>query len=93
MPMGGRWLGEALLLPPVDAELVFALERIRHLVAAGTIDLETAGWLTERAHDALEAELERREQPRMVMDCLVCGGSGTVPHRPGCPYLGPGWPR
>ena len=81
-----RW-GLELMLPPVDAQLVLELERIRELAAADRIDMETEAWLTDRAHNALEAELERREAPRARYDCRVCGGVGTSPtHGPGCPY-------
>lgn len=76
-----------LALPPLDAGLALDIERARHLLAAGEIDAETAGWLIERAHNALEAELERREQPRTRHDCRLCGGVGSSPtHRPDCPY-------
>ena len=79
-----RW-GQLLLLPPVDAQLVLELERIRGLHAAGAIDLQTADWLSSRAHDALEAELERREAPPGRHDCPLCGGVGSSPtHRPDC---------
>lgn len=71
-------------LPPADVGLALELERIRRLMTAGTIDMETAGWLAERAHDALEAELERREAPRAIKACNRCRGTGTRPHAPGC---------
>jgi hypothetical protein len=76
-----------LLLPPLDVKLVLEIERISALEASGAMDAEDAVRLLDRAHDALDAELERREAPRTRYDCQVCGGVGTRPtHRLDCPY-------
>jgi hypothetical protein len=72
--------------PPVlDAMVQSELERIRHLEDAGTITQAEGNAMIERAHDALDAELERRELPRCRYDCDECGGIGSHPtHRWNC---------
>jgi len=76
-----------LALPPADLQLVLEIERVHHLQAAHTVSQAEAGRLLERAHDALDAELERREAPATRYDCRVCGGVGSRPsHRLDCPY-------
>ena len=80
-------LGQLLLLPPADMPLVLELERIHRLEAAGQLGPAEATWLAGRAHDALDAELERREAPRTRFDCRVCGAIGSRPtHRIDCIY-------
>jgi hypothetical protein len=72
--------------PPVlDAAVQRELERIRHLEDTGQITLAEGNKLIERAYDALDAELERRELPKTRHDCRECGGIGTRPtHHPSC---------
>lgn len=79
--------GLELLLPPVDVPLLQEIEEVHRLEAAGRIDQEYAEFRLRRAHDALDAELERREAPRSRFDCGVCGGVGSRPtHGLRCPY-------
>jgi hypothetical protein len=76
-----------LLLPPMDVPLVLEIERVSALEAAGSIDAAEATRLLDRAHDALDAALERREAPRTRFDCSACGGVGSRPtHRLDCVY-------
>jgi hypothetical protein len=72
--------------PPVlDAMVQRELERIRHLEDAGQITQAEGNALIERAYDALDAELERRELPKHRYDCEECGGVGSRPaHRLDC---------
>lgn len=77
-------LGRVLELPPADLALQLELERIRRLY--GRTDAARAAWLAERAHDALDAELERREQLPGRFECRLCGAVGSSPgHNPACP--------
>jgi hypothetical protein len=79
-------------VPPLDTRLAVEIERVCHLEAAG-LDVADAEWLLDRAHDAMEAELERREAPRGRFDCLACGASGTHEvHRLDCVFYR-GWLR
>lgn len=73
--------------PPVlDAMLLNELWRIRYLETAGRITQAEGNAMIERAHDAIDAELERRELlPKARYDCDECGGIGSHPtHRWDC---------
>lgn len=79
--------GLLLQLPAADVPLLLEIEAVHHLEAARQIDQEYAEFRLRRAHDALDAELERREAPRTRYDCAVCGGVGSRPtHGLSCVY-------
>lgn len=72
--------------PLADVGLQLELQRIRHLETAGQVDQAQGNALIERAHDALDAALERLEQPGHLFWCPPCGAVGTSEfHNPTCP--------
>ena len=75
--------------PLLDVGLRLELERIHRRRAAGVLDQADVDRLIERAHDALDAALERIEQePSFWFECISCRMVASVEmHAPWCPEL------
>lgn len=71
--------------PLLDVGLALELERIHRMQAGGHIDPAEIDRLTDRAHDALDAALERLEQPAGCFECPSCRMVASVEmHAPWC---------